>query len=61
MPSSPISPRIWVWVGPTNVAPMLATSPAPAPIERLKHRPPTRPRASSTITDLPAAAIWRRP
>ncbi len=59
MPSSPISPRICVWVGPTNVAPMLATSLAPAPIERLKQRPPTRPRASSTITDLPAAAIWR--
>ena len=53
MPSSDIRPRIWVWVGPTNVAPMLATSEAPEPMERLKQRPPTRPRASSTITDLP--------
>ena len=38
---------------------MFATSLAPAPIERLKQRPPTRPRASRTITERPAPRIVR--
>ena len=59
IPSSAISAWIFNWVGPTNVAPMFATSLAPRPIERLKHRPPTRSRASSTITDLPDLCSWR--
>src|SRR5947209_10446376 len=38
---------------------MLATSDAPGPIERLKQRPPTRLRASSTSTECPARRICR--
>src|SRR5436190_13699629 len=54
---SSMSLSTWSWVGPTNCAPCSMI--LPPPMSWLSVRPPTRSRASSTITDLPAAAIWR--
>ena len=43
---------MWFWVGPTKVAPRSEIS--PPPIGWLRARPPTRSRASRTITERPA-------
>src|SRR3954452_20216706 len=52
-----MSLRTWFWVGPTNVPPRSETSPPPS--WWFQMRPPTRSRASTTSTDLPAWMISR--
>src|SRR4051794_13676682 len=48
---------MWSCVGPMKVPPISATW--PPPMSSFKVRPPTRPAASITTTDLPAAATLR--
>src|SRR5437588_118851 len=48
---------MWSWVGPMNSAPDSVITPPPMSWPRT--RPPTRPRASRTTTDLPAATSPR--